>query len=261
MKTIVRAGLLLAAACLTACAGITEWGFQKPVDAKRAAELAEARETAAVLGARNRNLSSFKGIGRFKLWQEKGRVLSSRAAWAGAYPDKLRIAVMNTAGQPMASLSTDGQYLYMVSHSDGEFYKKSSANPTLQRLISIPISAQDIISILTFRLPVREYDTAELTGDAAGGGYILTLAKNWRGVTEKIHLGTDKRTVQKVELFDFSDNLLYQTIFRGKQNLNGFELPETILISDTEGNGFELDIEKYWTDVSLAPSIFVLTPP
>lgn len=262
MKAIARMAMLLAAASfLTACAGITEWVIHKPVDAKRAAELADARELAATLGARNRNLSSFKGTGRFKLWLQEGHVLSTRAAWVGSYPDRLRIAVLNPAGQPTASLSTDGRHLYMVSHTKGEYYKKPSANPTLQRLISIPISANDIISILTARLPIREYHTAELTADESGRGYILTLARKWRGVTEKIYLDADKRSVLQVEIFEASEKLSYRVVIQGKQHVNDFELPAKIMISDTEGNRFELDIDKYWTDVSLMPSTFVLTPP
>ena len=241
---------------LTACAGVV----YKPVDAKKAAELAEARELVAALGARNHTLLTFKGTGRFKLRQE-GRVLSTRAAWAGSFPDKLRIAVMNPAGQPMVSLSTDGQYLYMISHSEGEFYKKSSTNPTLQRLISIPISANDIISILTARLPIREHHSAELTMDESGRGYILTLSRKWRGVTEKIYLDTDKRSVFQVDIFGASDQLSYRTVFQGKHPVNEFELPAKIMISDMGGNHFELEIDKYWADVPLVPSIFVLTPP
>jgi len=256
VKAIVRAGMLLTALFLTACAGVVH----KPVDAKKAAELVEARELVAALGARNHNLWTFKGTGRFKLWQG-GRVLSTRAAWVGSFPDKLRIAVMNPTGQPMVSLSTDGQYLYMISHSEGEFYKKLSTNPTLQRLISIPISANDIISILTARLPIREYHTAELTADESGRGYILALSRKWRGVTEKIYLDTDKRSVLQVEIFGASDQLSYRTVFQGKQHVNEFELPLKIMISDTEGNRFEVEIDKYWTDVPLMPSIFVLTPP
>jgi len=252
--------MLLAALFLTACAGITEWGVAKPVDAQRAAEQAQARELVAALGARNHNLSSFKGTGRFKL-RQGGRVLSARAAWAGSYPDKLRITVVNAAGQPMASLSTDGQYLYMVSHAEGEFYKKPSDNPTLQRLISIPISARDIISILTARLPIREHHAVELEADKAGGGYILTLAKKWRGVTEKIYLDTDKRSVLQVDIFGPGEELSYRTVFQGKQHVNDFELPLKIMISDAEDNRVELDIEKYWADVPLVPSLFVLTPP
>ena len=260
MKAMVRAGILLAALFLTACAGVSEWVVHKPVDAKKAAELVEARELVAALDARNHNLLSFKGTGRFKLWQG-GHLLSTRAAWVGSFPDKLRIAVMNPAGQPQVSLSTDGQYLYMISHSEGDFYKKPSVNPTLQRFISIPISANDVISILTARLPIREYHTVELKADESGRGYILTLMRKWRGVTEKIYLDTDKRSVLQIEIFGASDKLSYRTVFQGKQHVNDFELPEKIMISDTEGNRFEIEIEKYWTDVPLKPSIFVLTPP
>lgn len=256
MKAVGRAGMLLAVFVLTACAGI----IHKPVDSKRAAERVEARELVLALGARNHDLSSFKGIGRFKL-RQGGKVQTARAAWVGSYPDKLRIAVMNPAGQPMVSLSTDGQFLYLVSHSEGKFYKKPSANPTLQELISIPIAAADIISLLTARLPIRAYHTVELTADESGRGYILTLSRRWRGVTEKIYLDTDKRTVLQVEIFEASGNLSYRTVFQGKHHLNDFHLPEMIMISDTEGNRFELDVDQYWADVPLAPSTFVLTPP
>lgn len=260
MKAMMRAGMFLAALLLTACAGITEWGIHKPVDATRAAQLAEARELLAELAARNQNLSSFKGVGRFKLWQGS-QVQSTRAAWVGSYPDKLRIAVMNAAGQLMASLSNDGKYLYMASHAEGGFYKKATSNPTLERLISIPISVNDIISILAIRLPLREYHTAELTANESGRGYVLTLEKKWRGIVEKIYLDTDKRTVWQVEIFKAGDELSYRAVFQGRQPVNDFDLPKRIMISDTEGNRFELDIDQYWPAVPLMPSTFVLTPP
>ena len=125
MKTALRAGMLLAVFFLTAaCAGLFQWAAHKPVDEQRTAELNEARKLLATLEERNRNLQTFKGIGRLKL-RQAGNVLSIRLAWIGSYPDKLRITVMNVVGQPTASLATDGRFLYMVSHSKREFYNIS----------------------------------------------------------------------------------------------------------------------------------------
>lgn len=254
MNVIARTALLWAVLLLTACA------IYRPVDVEREAARTEARELVRALGAKNHTLSRFKGTGRLKLWQD-GKSFSTRAAWVGSYPDKLRIALINPAGRPMASLSTDGKYLYMVSHADGEFYKKPSSNPTFQRFILIPISADDLITILAGRVPLRKHQTVEITADASGRGTILTLAKKWRGVVQKIFLDADKRSVLQIEIFRAEDELSYRTVFQGKQLVNGFELPERIIVSDDEGNRFELDIDRYWTDVSLPPSIFVLTPP
>lgn len=260
LKKVLRTTLLLTAFFFLACAGVSERIMHRPDEAERAAESQEARRLLATLKEKNIDLKTFKGTGKFKFWQE-GRTHSARLAWAGSYPDKLRIAVMSIAGQPSASFATDGEWLYLVSHTQQKFYKKHSPNPTLQKLISIPITTGDVIAVLLARVPIREHQTAAVVNDPSGGGYILSLKNQWQGVKEKIYFDSKKEKIERFEIFKGSNTLSYRVVFSEMRRVNGFEVPSIVIISDGQGNRFQLNIDKYWTDVPLTPSIFVLPPP
>jgi len=256
MKEMLRSvpALLAVVLLVTGCAGIAA---RKPQDALR---LAEASKLVASLESDNRGLERFKGTGRFRM-RQAGRGFSARVAWIGCYPNKLRIAVLNPAGQPAASLASDGRYLYLLSHSEAKFYKEAATHPTLQKLVAIPISVADIIAMLTGRLPVRPHDQADLTPEESYPGTVLALKRGWRGVVEKIYLDMPKRTATRIDMFGLSGNLLYRADFSGQKQVDGYRLPERIVVSGAEGDRFELAIGNYSTDVSLSPSTFVLTPP
>lgn len=256
MSAIGRTGLVLALLFLTACTGMV----QKPIDEKRAAGQRQALELIQTLKNRNKNLLYFKGTGRFILRQEN-RVLSARVAWIGFYPKKLRIALLNPIGQPLVTLSADGQNLYVISHSNNQFHKTSSANPNLSQLISIPITVQELISILTARLPVREFYQAGLNVKESSKEYVLTLTPKWRGVTEKIFLDAEDRSILRIEMYNRSDFLIYRVVFKEMLPVAEHNFPKKIEISDDKENSFELEVDHYWADVPLESSMFVLSPP
>ncbi len=256
MNAISRTGLLLALLILTACAGI----IQKPIDDKTAADQRFALELVQAIENRNKSLFYFKGTGRFKLCQEN-KVLSARAAWAGFYPKKLRIALLNPTGQPLVTLSADGQNLYVIFHSNNQFYKTSSANPNLSQLVSIPVTARDLISILTARFPIREFHRVELSVEQSKREYILELTRKWRGVTEKIFLDAGDRSVLRIEVFNGSNQLAYHADFKETLSINDYTIPKKIEIFDDDGNRFELEVDQCWTDIPLESSMFVLNPP
>jgi len=45
------------------------------------------------------------------------------------------------------------------------------------------------------------------------------------------------------------------------QNIEGYSVPSSLVLSTDDGSGFRLDVDKYWVGVSVSPSMFVLTPP
>jgi len=77
----------------------------------------------------------------------------------------------------------------------------------------------------------------------------------------EIYFNKNKSRVRKVEVFDSSGALAYRVEFCGIQTIKGYQVPDCLVFSDAEGRGFQLDIDRYWADVEVSPSAFVLTPP
>ncbi len=90
--------------------------------------------------------------------------------------------------------------------------------------------------------------------------YVLVLKKDWENVIEKIYLDETRTNVRKLEMFDLNGLLLYRAEFIRMQNINGLLVPSRLFFSGANGDSFQLDINRYWADVSILPSTFVLTP-
>ncbi len=80
-------------------------------------------------------------------------------------------------------------------------------------------------------------------------------------VVQKIYFYKIKSLVRKVVLFGLSGALLYRIEFCGVQTIKRYQVPACLIFSNEEGRGFQLEIDRYWADVEVSPSAFVLTPP
>ncbi len=114
----------------------------------------------------NTDLLTFKGTGKLKLWK-KDSVQVVRTAWTGARPDKIRIVIQGITGFPVASMAADGNWFYLLSYSQDSFYKAQVQNPDLEKLVSIPVTAGDIINLISGVVPIRQYHSSAL--DAVAG--------------------------------------------------------------------------------------------
>jgi len=63
-----------------------------------------------------------------------------------------------------------------------------------------------------------------------------------------------------VEIFG-GGKLRFWVEFKRMQQINGYRVPRRLKITGNDGNGLQLDIDRYIADVSLKPSMFVLTQP
>ncbi|MDO9565815.1 MAG: DUF4292 domain-containing protein [Candidatus Desulfaltia sp.] len=250
--------LFAAVFLLSACAGISGVASKK---ASVSEDLHEAANLLLSLKNKNNGLKTFKGAGKVTFWGKGKKGLISNIAWVGSEPDKIRFAMRSLSGQPVVTLACDGTWLYFLSHMDEQrFYKKPSKNSTLKQFISIPIKSSDIVSILAGQIPVAEHDSAIIKKNRSKDGYVIILKKDWENVIEMIYLDETRTTVRKIEMFDLSGLLLYRAEFAGMQNINGYLVPSRLFFSGANGDSFHLDINRYWADVSILPSVFVLTP-
>jgi hypothetical protein len=253
-RTCLIACLLFVSISLPACSTLRQ---RLPED-RRAEKAAE--QLLVDIGQTNQNLNSFKGIGKIRIWGPQHPPINQRVAWIGSVPVSLRIVVL-ASGQPVVKFATDGRYLYFIDLQNPEHsYKKIRAeDASLAKLIAIPVKSSDIISLLAGRPPILEHSRAVLAEDAANSGTVLILEKWWQ-VVEKIYLNADKSAVEKVETFG-GGKLRFRVEFKRMQQIKGYRVPRRLIITGNDGTGLQLDIDRYIADVSLKPSMFVLTPP
>jgi len=217
----------------------------------------EAETVLLTLKNRNSTLETFKGIGNIRLWDKEKKIRIARAAWSAAEPGKLRIEILDAAGQPAASIASDGEWFYYRSFQT--FYKKRSDDPDLKKIVSLPVTAGDVIALLSGRAPIRPFDSLLLAKEEEGG-YVLVLEKQ-SGDTEKIYLDESRTLVRKIVITDVSETLLYQAEFDNIKDVKDYQIPFHLIFSNHEGEGFRLSVERCWANVPVSLSNFVLTPP
>ena len=147
---------------LTAVFLITSCAFFKPskeLEIIPAEKATEVRNLLSVIQSKNDTLKNLKGIGKIKVWKNGIIQADQRVAWIGERPVKLSIAVL-VSGYPAVKLATDGKWLYYleVQGQDTKFRKIAANDPDLIKLISIPISASDLIALLSGRIPLPKFD-------------------------------------------------------------------------------------------------------
>ena len=166
------------------CAGHKHTKFQPSLPSS--VPTADPESVVANLEQINRELISFKGIGKIKIWKQDS-LQSTRIAWAGFRSEKLRLEILGIAGRPLSSVAFDGSRFYLSLHAENRFYQKQTRDADLRRLISIPITIQDTLSILSGRVPLWENASVSLIEQPHKDAYVLVMKKKWFGTkTAKI---------------------------------------------------------------------------
>ena len=178
----------------------------------------------------------------------------------GWNPKRIRMEVLGVSGHPVASLASDGDWVYFYNHTQQRFYKKR-ATTSFKNFISLPLRSIDMIAFLSGRVPIADHQSVLLKQDSVSNLFTLVLRKRWRGLVEKIYFDKRKENITRVERFDSAGDLAYRVKFERLQTIEGYVVPVRLIISTDEGVIFELDIEKYWVDVPVSMSMFVLEPP
>ena len=251
--------LLTTALLFSSCAVFKPSKELKIIPAERAAEV---RDLLAALQSKNDTLKNFKGIGKIKVWQNGIIQVDQRVAWIAERPVKLSIAVL-ISGYPAIKLATDGKWLYYLETRGHEtiFKKIAASDPSLRNIISIPIKSSDIVMLLAGGIPLREFDSVDVVEDKSGNGYAFVLKKRWWGIRQKIYFDESGSQVRQIDIFDHSGALMYSAEFENIRSVTGYQVPFRLKLSTGEGADCLLEIDRYWVNVELPTSVFVLAPP
>ena len=240
----------------------------------------EAKAIISILNSQNHKLKTIKGVGRLTFLEKEEKEMTTRIAWVASTPDKIRITLSSVSGYPIISAANDGQWFYFVSHANGDFYKKRPTNFNMKRFFSISIKSEDLVNILIGRIPLVNYDSTDLILKGRSGkdfesaevsslnkdikgdknSCVLLLKNKWGNVREKIYLN-DRQDAHKVEMFDSTGDLVYRLELIRMQEVKSYRVPYRLKVSNDDGAGFQLDLDRYWADASVSPSVFTLTPP
>jgi hypothetical protein len=258
VRWMVVGVLILAALMPTGCATLPE-----PAEGPAAAiDSAEARAVLERLQQTNEKLRNFKGIGRLTIKRDGKIQMDERVAWIGSDPLRLSV-VLFASGFPAVRMASEGEWLY---YRDGQepglpVKKIRSSDPDFDRLLSIPIQASDILALLRGRIPIQEHRVARLQPVASGDGYVLLLDRIW-GAHQKIFLDERKTEVRQVEVYDMSGSMVFQANFLEMQLVDGYRVPSRLVVSNYQTKAqVQLVVEKYWADIPVTPSMFVLESP
>ena len=263
---------------ISACTSLSHRISEEP---KEFHSSSEAKAIISTLRSQNHTLKTTKGVGKITFLEKE---TSARIAWIVSTPDKIRITLSSVSGHPMISAASDGQWFYLFSHATGDFYKKRPTNFNMKRFFSISIKSEDIVNILLGRTPVAEYDSVGLMEDRSikgrpvnnsksvevsslnkdikgnKNGSVLLLKNKWGNVREKIYLN-DRLDAHKIEMFDSTGALMYRLELIRMQEIESYRVPYRLKVSNDNGMGFQLDLDRYWTEAAVSPSVFTLTPP
>ena len=251
--------LLTAVLFLSSCAVFKPSRELEIIPAEKANEV---RSLLSALQSKNNTLKSFKGIGKISVWQNGVMQVDQRVAWIGEKPLKLSIAVL-ISGYPAIKLATDGQWLYYLETRghDTIFKKIAASDPNLRNIISIPITSSDVVTLLAGGIPLRKFDAVDVIADKSGDGYVFILKERWWGIRQKIYFDESGFQVRQVDTFDRSGELKYRAEIENMRSVDGYQVPFRLKLSSDEGADFLLDIDRYWVNVELPASVFVLAPP
>jgi len=209
---------------------------------------------------RNSSLQTFKGIGKIDL-ASNGKSLTARAAWVGSYPNQLRFEILGIAGHPLLSFSFNNDQQFFISHTDKTFYHSTDTDPDLEDLLAVPIKLNDIMKLLTGRIPVYEYFDFEIIENPSRNELILVLKSEWTGVCEKLYLDEKNMKIYKIEVFGLTGGLTYRAVFDDGLKIESMEVPSKLTLTDSKGSSVRLRVDRCLNNIPVSSSVFILEPP
>ena len=209
----------------------------------------------------NQSLVDLKGIGRMKVIYSD-HTFSARMAWAEILPDnKLRMDIMGAVGVKVATLASDGKWVYLRIDQENRFYKKKNGRKLFKRMVDIPITIKDMVQLLGGKIPLAPHQSAVLIDKKnSDPAYALELIDKRGNTCQRIFFNSDLHYPMGFEILESDGTVSYQAEFSEMISLDNYRLPKHLILSSADGNRFELAVERYWLNQPLPPSRFILQP-
>jgi outer membrane biogenesis lipoprotein LolB len=215
-------------------------------------------DTAAVLAqarAINRELRSFKGIGRLEIETPRQRQ-SGRAAWAGSLAaSKFRLDFIG-AGLPLASVAGDGQRIYLRHAAGGGVQSRPASNPRLDDLLGLPVTAADLLQAMAGRLPEQTDERVSVHPGASPDRWHLVFYDRFGTARVQAVIEAPGRLC-RLAFFRPDGGLHYRIEYGAYRPTGAYWLPGRLEVRDAQGV-CRIEVERWWADPDLPESLFIL---
>lgn len=221
----------------------------------------EAQALFSRLQSQNSQLRTFKGTGRMRI-RNGNSSQQARIMWAGHQDGKLRLEVMGAAGQPVISFASDGERIYLISHTENRFVSRRRPDANLEKLISLPITVGACLDLLAGRVPAvsRQLPVSVVDNDTHDRILVLTHPERDKGHA-RVVVDASSGNVRRIEILNADGDLDYQAEFVRMQTVSGFEVPGELRLSNDRQVGIKIVVERFWPNAAVADSLFVLAKP
>lgn len=243
---------LLAAAVMmySGCASI------KPEQTRKSDR--EALETAQRLFDFNREIKASKGRGLLTI-AAKNRRIQYRIAWAAESPDRARITLISS-GIPVETLLFNKSRITLYSHTGQHSLKTyKSDDPSLERILSVPVKMSDIISVLTGKIPVKPYDYAwfkETDSKKEPRSILLNVQSEKR--MQQLIIDSDGG-ISEFSLLEGLEQPVYKVGFSGLQKFDSNSIFTRMAIKSESGETAVFRIQAFQKNPEMKDSVFNLT--
>jgi hypothetical protein len=184
------------------------------------------------------------------------------------HPDRIRVEIYTPFGSPLFYLVSDGQSLHAWQHRDRIFYRGDDAGEVLSRLTGGAVGIDDVIALITARLPMPSAEILH-TGQVvfAEGGVVLEL-KGPEEVTVRAVVDPATGMVVRLRVWagemapgDYGDGLIMDVHYEGRTRAGKVRLPKQVKIElPVMEWTITLNI-KSWSEYLPPDATFQLVPP
>ncbi len=209
------------------------------------------------LAQQNEHILQLKGLGSYRLVNADGP-MSGRIGWACRRPDRFRTDILDLGGRPAATIASDGQWLYVRFKGERKIYKRSKASAVLKKTIGSPVSIKEITAFLSGRVPLFDYQIAQVRAAGDDQGPVLSLKRKPNQLSEEVFFNADASAPRRVVFYTKSGKVAYQVDLVFSKEQGEFAFFQNLSFSTKSGNRFNLRVDKLWLGTDLPNSLFDL---
>jgi hypothetical protein len=235
-------------------------GCPRRIDFGPRGELRDPSEVLQLLAAAEARVSSVDAEGRLSFEAPEGKA-SLGALLVAAQPGCLQLQAMDFFGRPQSLLVSDGQRFGLYLAQEGVYYLGPASPANLARFVRVPLSPEDLVSLLLGRAPRLPATAAwRLEVDPDAGAYRLSASEGGRRQT----LWVDPTTFRPLRT-ELEGDTHYRARFDDLEPTGRGAFPRTVVLESPEGQGAPVRIELKYQELAVNqgpdPSLFAPEPP
>jgi hypothetical protein len=195
---------------------------------------------------------------------ERGKRIRGRVYVFVERPSTIRIDVMSPADTPLSILTASAERFSILDVGGNVFYTGLPSTCNVEKLVSIPMSPEALVDILTGRPPMIEAKARSIEWKPKGY-HLLTLTGPAGDLSQTVQLVSGMLGTHAIRSVVWrGESLLYDLRFEQVAPVggDGFAMPRRIRFAmPSEGTQVTLEYSKVEIDPELPEGIFDFAPP